>query len=677
MEADFSGWATKNDLLCSDGVTIRHGAFKDMDGQRVPLVFQHQHNNPDNVMGYAILHAVDGGVRADGYFNKTPSGLKGKEMVQHGDLAYLSVFANKLRKRGQDVLHGVIREVSLVLAGANPGAVIDNVRLVHADGSYEDFDDEAVITTGETLEHEDKETEGDMTKPGDQTLAELYENMDDNGKKFATAVLAMVFQENQAASVTHGDDDDEVNTEDEEESTEEGEESTEEEETESEETEETEETVQHNDQEGSEMTRNVFETTTEGPKGATLTHDQLSTIIADAKNYNGSFKESLLAHAEDYGITNIEVLFPDARTLETRPEWITRNMEWVQSFLAGTRKVPFSRIKSQSADLTHDEARAKGYVKGTLKKEQFFAVAGRETYPDTVYKKQKLDRDDMIDVTEFDVVAWLWIEMNFMIREEIARAMLIGDGREIDDDDKVEEDKIRPIAHDDEFYTDVVIVPAATQGEALIEAILRARKRYKGSGPNAYAQEDVITDLLLLKDKLGRRLYPTMAELATALRVREIISVEVMEGAMTDDGDLLMVIVNPGDYSVGTDKGGELTKFDDFDIDYNQYKYLLETRLSGALTKPKRAQVVVREAGTSATPTMPGFVSGTGVVTIPTITGITYYQVVIDGENVELDPGAQDALAAGESISIEAVPDEGYYFPHNTDDDWTFTRPSA
>jgi hypothetical protein len=403
----------------------------------------------------------------------------------------------------------------------------------------------------------------------------------------------------------------------------------------------------------------------------------MSTIINDAVKL-GSFKESMLAHAGEYGITNIEVLFPDAQAIDSKPEWITRKMAWVEGVLNGTRKLPFSRIKSVSADLTFETARAKGYIKGDLKKDQFFALATRETTPKTIYKKQKLDRDDIIDITDFDVVAWLWVEMRFMLREEIARAILVGDGREVDDPDKIDETKIRPIAFDDTFYTDVVSVPANVDSIELVEAVLRARDAYKGTAPSAYMTNAIMVDMLLSKDSLRRRYYNTKADLAAALGVQEIVEVPVMEGVMRDGAEVLMIIANLSDYAVGSTRGGEITTFDDFDIDYNQYKYLIEGRMSGALTQHKRAQVITRGAGTLATPTVPTFVSGTGVITIPTVTGVTYKVQgtgPLGAAGTTLSAGAQTALTSGQSQSIMAVPNTGYYFPHNFDADWVFTRP--
>ena len=647
--SDFSGYATKNDLQCSDGRIIKRDSFKHQDGQKVPLVWQHQHDSPENVLGHAILENRSDGVYAYATFNSNSRALETKELVKHGDVEAMSIYANRLKQNGSEVVHGMIREVSLVLSGANPGALIDSVSFQHGDF---DIDDEAIIYTGLTIVHGDTEEETDIDTPDtpkddDKTIKDVFETLNEEQKNVVLYMLgqALAPSDNEAE---HGDSDEDA-------------------------------TINHGDiadstPEGTSMAHNVFDQDEISTPSNTLTHSQLTTILQDGRKL-GSFKDAVLAHAEDYGITNIEMLFPDAKAIDTHPEWITRRMEWVEGILNGARKIPWSKIKSLSADLTHEEARAKGYVKGTMKKEQFFSIAKRETGPKTVYKKQKLDRDDITDMTEFDVVQWLWVEMNFMLREEIARAILVGDGREVDDPDKIDEDKIRPIAHDHEFYTDVVTVPAAVSGEALIEAILRGRPNYKGVGlPTMYTTEDIVTDLILLKDKMGRRLYPTLAELAAACRVSNIETVPVLEGAMTSDGDLLAVLVNISDYTIGSTRGGEITKFDDFDIDFNQYKYLIEGRMSGALTKHKRAQVIVRSAGTSVTPTVPTFVASTGVVTIPSKTGVAYKNQDTDAT---LTAGAQTAIDAGKTISVVAVPATGYYFPHNIDADWDFTRPVA
>lgn len=670
MDHDFGGYATSFGLKCSDGRTITPEAFKHMDQQQIPLVWQHQHNSPENVLGHATLQHRKDGMYAYCFFNETDAAKSARALVEHKDVNQLSIYATQLVEKNKTVLHGDLGEVSLVLKGANPGAKIDYVRVAHGDGAdmyLETLDDEAVITTGLQIELAHAQTE---------TYQDVFNTLDDKQKALFEVMLAQAL--GSAKQSADGDE------EPEQKETEEDDESTEEtENTDDTESDDTESDLEHSDKEGT-MTRNVFEqnkqdTDGDGVKrGGHLTHAQLQTLVEDAKKL-GSFKESFLAHAEDYGITNIEVLFPDAQAIDARPEWITRRLEWVEGVLNATQKLPFSRLKSVSADLTFETARAKGYIKGDLKKEQFFTLATRETTPKTIYKKQKLDRDDIVDITDFDVVAWLWVEMRFMLREEVARAILVGDGREVDDPDKIDEGKIRPIAFDDEFYTDVVEVPANVGSIDLVEAVLRNRYTYRGTGPTAYMTNQVMTDMLLAKDGLNRRLFRTKAELAAELMVQDIVEVPIMEGAERDGGEIIMIIVNLSDYAVGATRGGEITPFDDFDIDYNQYKYLIETRMSGALMRHKRAQVIVRGSGTEATPTVPTFVPGTGVITIPTVTGVTYKTQAagpLGAAGTTLSPGAQTALTAGQSQSVVATPNTGYYFPHNFDADWVFTRPA-
>jgi hypothetical protein len=658
IEHDFGGYATKVGLKCSDGRTITSAAFAHMDGKEIPLVWQHVHDKPENILGHARLEHREGdGTYAYCFFNDTPSAKNAQMLVEHGDIKALSIYANQLKENSKkEVLHGEMCEVSLVLKGANKGAMIDFVNIKHSDGGVEILDDEAVIYTGLELEH-----------AGTETYQDVFETLDEKQKELVYAMISKALGDK---SVTHSDTDE---TEDADKTGDGGDNK--------DEGAVDDTTLEHKEKDT--MTRNVFEqnkseASGDARTGATLRHSDLSldairTIWNDGIKM-GSFKESLLAHAEQYGVTNIEMLFPEARSLDTKPEWITRRMEWVDSVLNGARKVPFARIKSLTADLTLDSARAKGYIKGNVKKEQFFAIARRDTTPKTIYKKQKLDRDDIIDITDFDIVSWLWEEMYFMLREELARAVLVGDGREPDDDDKIDETKIRPIAYDDPFYTDVLVVPANVSPSALIEAVLRGRNNYKGSAPTAYMTNAVMVDMLLEKDGLGRRYYNSKAELAIALNVREIVEVEVLDGAMRDNAEIQMIIVNMGDYTIGATKGGEITKFSDFDIDVNQEKYLIETRISGTLTSPKRAQVVVRTAGTLATLTVPTFNSSTGVVTIPTVTGVTYKN---QQTGVTLSPGAQTALAPEASVSIKAYPNSGYYFPHNVDNDWTYTRDAS
>ena len=577
---DFSGWATRNDLKCSDGRIIRKDAFKGNNGQKVPLVWNHQHTDPNEVLGHAILENRDEGVYAYCKFNETESGQTAKLLVQHGDVNALSIYANQLKQQGPNVMHGNIRELSLVLAGANPGAFIESI-IKHG----EESDEEAIIFTGENvslahagcgestesteqsdeeeLKHADKADEkkedpkmadeAKKTEGGEKTVADVFNELTEEQK---TVVYAMIGQALEDAG--NGNDDSEGGNE--------------------------------------EMKHNVFDTDTENQENV-LSHDAMQTIIGDAKRF-GSLKESFLAHADDYGITNIDYLFPEAKSLNTPPEFIKREMGWVQKVMSGVHHTPFSRIKSMFADITEDEARAKGYIKGKLKKEEVFSLLKRTTTPTTIYKKQKLDRDDVIDITDFDVVAWLKSEMRMMLDEEIARAILVGDGRLASSDDKINESNIRPIWKDEDLYnikSTIEVDAAATpdqKAKAFIRACIKSRKNYKGSGtPTLYTTEDVLTDCLLLEDLNGRIIYDTEEKLRTALRVSAIVTVPVMEGLKRNDDegnnlDLMGIIVNLADYNVGADKGGAINMFDDFDIDYNQQKYLIETRCSGALIKP-------------------------------------------------------------------------------------------
>ncbi len=573
---DFSGWATRNDLKCSDGRTIRRDAFIDNDKQTVPLVWQHSHDNPSNVLGHAYLENRPEGVYMYGSFNNTRKGQEAKEAVRHGDVKFLSIYANKLRQSGGDVLHGQIREVSLVLTGANPGARIDNPIIQH-DGYEDEVEDEAYITTGlelelyhaedgkpeekeETEEKAEPKKEKEMAENGDKTVKDVFDTLNEEQKQ---VVYFMIGQAVENAKKGGSDDDEAEHS--------------------------------YND-EGDYMKYNAFDDDDMALTHDGMTEEQMTTIIKDAKRF-GSMKESFLAHAEDYGIDGIEYLFPDAKAMENAPSFIKREDSWAKKFLNATHHTPYSRIKSLFADITEDEARAKGYIKGKLKKEEVFSLLKRTTTPTTVYKKQKLDRDDIIDITDFDVVAWLKTEMRMMLDEELARAMLVGDGRLNSSDDKINEDNIRPIWTDADLFTIKVAVPVAAnatddeKAKAFIRAAIKARKDYKGTGnPILYTTASNQTDMLLLTDEVGRDLYDSPAKLATKMMVREIESVEVMEGlTRTVNGTthtLAGIIVNPADYNVGADKGGSINMFDDFDIDYNQQKYLIETRCSGALTRP-------------------------------------------------------------------------------------------
>ena len=555
---DFSGWATRVNLKCSDGRTIMKDAFKSNDGQIVPLVWNHQHDDPNEVLGHALLENRDEGVYAYCKFNDTESGKTAKLLVQHGDVNALSIYANQLKQSMSNVIHGNIREVSLVLAGANPGAFIDSV-IKHG----EEIDEEAIIYTGEELEichADDKEAEKTLAENSEKSIKEVFSTFTEEQKN---AVYTLVG----AALQTDNEDDND----------------------------------NEDDEGGTEMKHNVFDN--DDNHENTLTHDAMTAIINDGKRY-GSLKESFLAHAEEYGIKQIDYLFPDAKNPNTPPEFIKRDTGWVSKVINGTHHTPFSRIKSVFADITEDDARAKGYIKGKLKKEEVFSLLKRTTTPTTIYKKQKLDRDDTIDITDFDVVSWLKSEMRTMLDEEIARAILVGDGRLSSSDDKINEQNIRPIWTDADLYTIKSIVPATASAtgedtaKEFIKEVIRSRKRYKGSGnPTLFTTEDVVTDCLLVEDGVGRRIYNSVNDLATALRVKEIVTVEVMEGLTrsTSEGaknytnTLMGIIVNLSDYNVGADKGGAINMFDDFDIDYNQQKYLIETRCSGALIKPYSA----------------------------------------------------------------------------------------
>jgi len=667
MEADFSGYATKAGLKCSDGRTIMPDAFKHNDGMTVPLVWQHGHSDPANVLGHALLENRPDGVYAYGFFNETESAKSAKVLVQHKDITMMSIYANQLVEQAKSVLHGAIKEVSLVLAGANPGALIDNINLAHSDGEVTMLEDEAIIYTGLTLEHESKSDEAPASN--EKTVQEVYDSFTDEQKEVVHFMIGAAI-EAADTNVEHSDDSTEV--------VEVSDEQSDDAESDDTDTDKSDDNASDDDnpegdlnhQEGTEMTHNVFEQNAAVPQAkATLTHDQLSTIVADAKKM-GSFKESFLQHVVTYGIENIDYLFPDAKTLSSSPELISRRMEWVNDVLSGAKKSPFSRIKTVSADITLDDARAKGYVKASLKKEEFFALQKRVTTPTTIYKKQKLDRDDIIDITDLDVVAWLKAEMRIMLDEEIARAVLVGDGRQIDHDDKISETNIRPIAYEEDFYAHKVVMAANTTGDAIVETILRARPNYRGKGnPTCFLTEGLLTDMLLTKDKMGRRLYNSLDELATTLRCAKVVTVPVMESLTTAGGDLIAILVNLDDYTMGADKGGSISMFDDFDIDYNQYKYLMETRMSGALTGFKTALVISRAAGTLVTPAVPTFVAATGVVTIPSTTGVEYTQ-----DGTLRTAGAQTAVAAGVTTEVVATPASGYYFPHNFDADWSFTR---
>lgn len=600
---DFSGWATRANMLCSDGRVIRKDAFKECDGVTVPMVWNHQHNSPDRVLGHALLENRDEGVYAYCTFNDTESGQNAKLLVQHGDVDKLSIYANKLKQQGCDVVHGVIRELSLVLAGANPGAYIESV-MMHNDDSYE----EGYISTGEYIENVEPLFHSDEDKKGEEMaeevkdtkgVDELVKNLTEEQKKALLEKLGKKDEKpEETDDIKHAE---ETAAKKEEEKTikeiidglspveqkavyalvgmalEEGNADDEDDD--------------EDDKGGkSNMKHNVFDNETDTTE--VLSHSDMMEIMEDAKR-NGSLADAVLQH----GIEQIDYLFPDAKTINNAPDFIKRDDTWVADVMNAVHKTPFSRIKSIHADITEADARAKGYVKGNMKFEEVITLLKRVTNPTTIYKKQKLDRDDVVDITDFDVVAWLKTEMRMMLNEEIARAILVGDGRSNSSNDKINEQNIRPIWTDDDVYTikaAVNVTKTATDDEkakGFIKACIKSRKNYKGSGnPVMYISEDMLTDCLLLEDTNGRVIYDTVEKLATALRVRKIIPVPVLENLTRTVGSnthtLAGIYVNLTDYNIGADKGGAVNMFDDFDIDYNQMKYLIETRCSGALTKP-------------------------------------------------------------------------------------------
>lgn len=628
MKSDFSGYATKNNIRCSDGRTIMHNAFAEQDGDVVPLVWQHDHNSPDNVLGHALLENRDDGVYCYGVFNDTPTAKQAKELVSHGDINSLSIYANHLSQNGGNVEHGVIREVSLVLAGANPGAMIDNVAIQHSDGNVDELDDEAVIYSGEELNHSDvfdivpmddeyepeyeddiSHADGSDEDSDGETVQDVFDTLTDKQKNVVYALIGMALNKNSSGDMEHADSDEDS-----------------EDETVQDvfntltdkqknvvyaliglaiekagENKENNNTAEHSAFEGDAM--NIFEKN--GMAASTADYvsheDQEAFMTAVAKENPTSFKDFAIAHAQDYGIKDIGILFPDAKAVENQPELYKRDTEWVSKVLSGTRHTPFSRIKTYYADLTEDTARAKGFTldrdKNKRKMDEIFKVAKRQTTPTTIYKKQKLDRDDIIDITDFSVVNFLMSEMKVMLDEEIARAVLIGDGRSASAEDHINTENIRPIVGDDEMYVIYSVAPAADEDmTAFVDRVRTSKTGYLGSGtPTMFISPSKHGQLMVQRDKVGRRLYDTDASLAAAMGVSAIVEVPLFENLVDpkkQNNNVDALIVNLRDYTIGTDNGGAVTSFEDFDIDYNQKKYLMETRMSGALTKLKSAIVI-------------------------------------------------------------------------------------
>ena len=584
---DFGGYATRAGLECSDGAVIEAAAFKHQNREIVPLVWQHLHDDPNNILGHAELEHRSDGIYAYAVFNDTPQGQNAKELVRHGDIRKLSIYANKLKRRGAAVVHGAIREVSLVINGANPGAYIDNVSIAHGD-SYEVLDDEAIIFTGldfkldEEVQHADNSEGTEMGNENEKTVGDIYASFTEEQKNVVAYMIG------EAVSKADGDDAEHSDSEG--------------------------EAIYHNDQEDTiTMTRNVFESLAHGgtnsADGDVLSHADQEAIFKNAQKL-GSFRDAVIAHADQYGITDIETLFPDAKNITTRPEFVKRRTEWVAGVMSDTHHVPFSRIKTMFADITEDEARAKGYIKGNKKLEEVFSLMKRITTPQTIYKKQKLDRDDVIDITDFDVVVWVREEMRLMLEEEIAAAALVSDGRSVADPDKIKSPApgtdgagIRAIALDDEFYAPLLTID---KDDDLVDSVVLSLVDYEGSGsPKFYTSPSVVANLLLEKDTLGRRLYSSRADLATSMGVSEIVDIPasiLARGNSEEKGELVGIVVNLRDYTFGANAGGKTTAFDDFDIDYNQYKYLLEARLTGCLTRWKSAVVIRRKVAATPAP---------------------------------------------------------------------------
>lgn len=594
MKSDFSGYATKNDIRCSDGRVIRNGAFEDCDGDTVPLVFQHDHSSPSNLLGNVVLENRNDGVYCYGFFNDSEEAQNAKEAVRHGDINALSIYANHVKQNGNDVIHGSIKEVSLVLAGANPGAFIDNVTIAHGD-SVDELEDEVIIYNDETIAHgelagdpsnvfdfgevEHADEEDDRDDMSDDTdddddeddVATVIDSLTPKQKEVVYGLVGLALQEGAEEADDSSDDTNDTNDK----------------------------PVEHSADEGDTM--NIFDKNESATftADATISHeDQTAFLKAAETDASGSFKRFAIAHAQDYGIKNIDILFPDAKAVRNEPDLYKRDTEWVATVLSGTHHVPFSRIKTLWADITEDDARAKGFTldrnNNHRKMDEIIKVAKRQTTPTTIYKKQKLDRDDILDITDFQVVNWLMREMRIMLDEEIARAILIGDGREVSAEDHINTESIRPIVSEDDLYVIHSTGAAEETSMQLVDRIRLSKVGYMGSGElTAFMTPALHAQLMIQRDQMGHRLYDTDASLASELGVSRIIEVPIMENFKDTEGNLVQaILVNLRDYSCGTDRGGEITSFDDFDIDYNQQKYLMETRMSGALTKPKSAIVI-------------------------------------------------------------------------------------
>ena len=675
MEPDFSGWATKYGIRCSDGRIIDGTAFAHMDKKSVPLVWQHQHGDIANVLGHVELESRPEGMWANGFFNGTENGEMAKKMVLNKDLDSLSIFAKKLQQVGAHVQHGVLTEVSLVKGGANAEARIENVNIMHGDDIVGEDETEAIIFSGDSLQHDNSEGENIVTqktateeKPGenlshaatatapagDTSIQDVIDSMTDEQRNVMFALVDQALAADDAQDLADGETaahSSDITLDEESLAHIDG-------------------TIAEKIKEGIATMGNVFEqngTTVAQKERPRLSVKQLQTILEDGPKF-GSLKESFLAHADEYGIEDINLLFPNSQLDQNGITYVSRRMEWVDVVLNAVHKSPFAKVKSLSADITPDEARAKGYVKGGLKKDEVIKMLRRETVPTTVYKKQKLDRDDIVDITEVDILTWIKGEMRVMLDEEIARAILVGDNRESDDEDKIDEEKIRPVAYDIDMYNTTVQLSSTLATDELIDAIVDGLNSYKGTGtPTFFTTRKVFTKMILSKDGVGRRLYATKAELAAALTVADVVTVEAME----INSDIVGVCVNLYDYNVGADKGGEINLFDFFDIDYNQQKYLLETRMSGALVKPKSAVTFVVDSANVVTPQAVTFTNSTGVAVVPNQTGVVYKN---KDTGAILASGNQAAISVGQSLNIEAVPADGYGLTHNADREWNFTR---